>query len=216
MYTHGNKTEKSLIYELRSGIIMICAVMVMLLLSLPASATVNPDAINDVIITPISPVAGDIVTIQGKTIANSDVVMELDFNCNIPVRYSRYEYTIKNLKVPFNTRFTVSAKPVENMDVSARYYFISLPSMTVNANSNGEAKLSRMIFPGTWTVKASGKAKPGATSVNLLAKSSSTIKTNTDGTFKITYNTNGLPKGQFNLNLKNSKGYTYQNSVTLR
>ncbi len=202
--------------SLRASISVLAALLLTLLLSMPAFATVNDLGIHSVSISPANPSVGDIVTIQGKTIPNSNVVLGLDFTCDLPVNNGKYEYAVSSILLSSKARYTVSAQPVETMKISGNFFNI-FPLITVNAlvDGNGKAQISRVLIPGIWTLKASGNARSTASSVSMCAQSTMTLKTGPDGTFMMVYNTNSLPQGQFNFNIKNIKGYTYQDSVTL-
>lgn len=147
-------------------------------------------------VTPANPVVGEEIVIKGYSTPDSILNAYTSFAVEVPVRNGKYEYELKNIKVPEGTdTFSVDAEKVTKLKVEVKKFGVPY-SRSATANSAGLASISQSyVLPFTYKVTITGEASE--TKVNLALKGVSKIKTDSTGYFECSYKTNGVPAGLF-------------------
>ena len=156
-------------------------------------------------ISPSNPTLGDTLKIKGTASPRESIKAEISFEKEIPVSEGRYEYSLKYIKVPkgYDNRFTVRADGVQNLDVNVnKYIWIKLHSDA----SNGVATISQAhVPPSTYRILINGDALSEKSSVNLKVTASQTLKADSKGKFEYSYDTSGMPAGEYNIKIGGSE-----------
>ena len=185
-------TREGFTFGLLTMFILLC-----LLISPAAAATV------DWKITPASPMVGDTLKITGTASPGADVRAQVTYIKELSVSKSRYQLSLKNLKIPEgkDNLFTVRADRVNNLHVGVTKW------LTYNINkdaTNGVAVISQGHVPALgYDILIDGDALKGKNSVQLTITAAQTLKADSKGKFSFNYDTSALPAGQFNINIGN-------------
>lgn len=171
--------------------ILSCSILIALLLVSAASANTTISSV-----TPASPVVGDEIIIKGYGTPDSVLNAYTSFAVEVPVKNGKYEYELKNIKVPAGTdTFSVDAEKVTLLKVEVKKLGIPY-SRSATADSAGLASISQSyVLPFTYKVAITGESTEAK--VNLTLKGISEIKTDSTGYFECSYKTNGVPAGLF-------------------
>lgn len=173
--------------------ILSCSILITLLLISLAGATTSISSV-----TPADPVVNDMIVIKGYSTPNTVLKAYTSFAVEVPVNNGKYEYELKNIKVPEGTdTFSVDAEKVTNLKVEVKKFGIPY-SRSVTADSTGLASISQSyVLPFTYKVTITGEAPATEQKADLTLKGISKIKTDSTGYFECSYKTNGVPAGLF-------------------
>ena len=168
-------------------------VFIILMLAIPASASVNTFDIH-----PSHPYQGDMVVIEGYADPNEDVPITVIFKLRVPVEGGKCEYYLYDVNIPTsNNRFTVSATNCEKLDVSVKILIWLTKS---SEGSGGTATVSQShVPPGTYDVRIKGDAVEGASYSDLTITAWTSLEADSSGYFTYSYNTKPIPPGTFEL-----------------
>ncbi|WP_256623274.1 hypothetical protein [Methanolobus chelungpuianus] len=171
--------------------ILSCSILIALLLISAASASTTISSV-----TPANPAVGDEIVIKGYGTPDSVLNAYTSFTVEVPVREGKYEYELKNIKVPAGTdTFSVDAEKVTLLKVEVKKLGIPY-SRSAIADSAGLASISQSyVLPFTYKVAITGEATEAE--VNLTLKGLSKVRTDSTGYFECSYKTNGVPAGLF-------------------
>lgn len=177
----------------------LTALFLALLIVCPAAAS---SAI-DWDVAPSNPYVGDTLVITGTaTDANAELAADVSFEKTVSASGGEYEYEIYEVEVPSgdNTRFTVKAQGVTDLNVKVKKY-VWLPSLSTNASS-GVAVISQSHVPAmTYGVKIYGAALEGESDVDLKFTASQTINSDSEGKFRYEYGTGTMPAGDYRISI---------------
>lgn len=190
--------RKSLAFYLLSTLLLVG-----LLISPAAATAVNWN------IEPSSPYVGDILQITGTNINCDDVKVSIQHDMTVPVIKGKYQLTLNDLQIPAweDNLYTVQASRVKNMDITDREeifgHWFHL-KMKANADKNGVATICRrdnplldcLFFKNNIDIKGDAL---GSCPVDLAVTVDETLKTNSDGSFDLNYDTTGLPAGFYDI-----------------
>jgi|Deesub1362A_J573_1020465.scaffolds.fasta_scaffold00033_199 hypothetical protein len=168
-------------------------VFIILMLAIPASASVNTFDIH-----PSHPYQGDTVVIEGYADPNEDVPITVMFRLRVPVEGGEFKYYLYDVNIPTsNNRFTVSATNCEKLDVSVKILIWLTKS---SEGSGGTATVSQSnVPPGTYDIRIKGDAVEGASYSDLTITAWTSLKADSSGYFTYSYNTKPIPPGTFEL-----------------
>ena len=178
---------------------VLTSLFLVLLIVCPAAAS----SAVDWDVAPSNPYVGDTLVITGTaTDANAELAADVSFEKTVSVSGGEYEYEIDEVEVPSgdNTRFTVKAQGVTDLNVKVKKY-VWLPSLSTDAAS-GVAVISQSHVPAmTYGVKIYGTALEGESGVDLKVTASQTINSDSEGTFRYEYGTGTMPAGDYEINI---------------
>lgn len=167
------------------------ALVFLLLIPLIAGA-----AVLDLGISPSAPYCGDTVVISGNATPGEKVTISSSFEKTVAVESGKYVYRLYGIYIPpGENTFSVTAVNVKNLYVSVKIViWFTKGSDAVN----DIAVVSQGNVPeGTYDIKIYGDAADGATSVDLDIVASKPVTANSNGSFELSVNTNGIPQGLF-------------------
>ncbi|MBN2110012.1 MAG: hypothetical protein JW705_02850 [Methanosarcinaceae archaeon] len=161
-------------------------------------------------ILPEEPLAGDVLTIQGKTKPNTVTNISVSFSRPVKVNNGSYEYLFENLPIPKGkNRFDVMSSPVKNLNFIVRMFVDFKRSFESN---DGVAKFTdENVPPGSYDIVINGEAMDGEEEVKLEFTALQTIMSDNEGIFYFNYETNALPCGDFTVRAGNA-----EKKITLR
>ena len=193
-----NYTRKIKPVRLKSGGVAFCLLSALLLLCLlisPAAAAVEWE------ISPSSPTVGDTLKIKGTASPGESLTAEVSFEKQIPVSGGKYEYLLKNVKVPNgkDNLFTVRVDGVKDLNVRVKkVVWINLQSEA----SKGVATISQAnVPPLTYKILIDGNAEKKNSPVDLRVTASQKLKADSEGKFEYSYDTSSMPAGKFNIKI---------------
>lgn len=149
-------------------------------------------------ILPEDPVAGDVLTIQGKTEPDITTDVAVSFSRSVKVKNGSYEYGFKDLPIPKGkNRFDVMSSPVKDLNFIVKMFVDFKRSFDSN---DGVAKFTdENVPPGKYDIIINGEAMDGEDEVKLSFTAIQTMKSDSEGNFHFNYETNALPEGNFNV-----------------
>ncbi|MDW7730796.1 MAG: hypothetical protein SCH66_00010 [Methanolobus sp.] len=155
-------------------------------------------------ILPEDPLAGDVLTIQGKTEPDIITDVSVSFSRSVKVNNGSYEYGFKNLPIPKGkNRFDVRSSPVKNLNFTVKMFVDFKRSFDSNG---GVAKFTdENVPPGNYDIVINGEAMNGETEVKLEFTALQTMKSDSEGIFYFNYETNALPDGNFTVRVGNAE-----------
>lgn len=178
--------------------VLFCLTSVFLLLGLiisPAAAAVEWK------VSPACATVGDTLKIKGTACPRECIKAEVSFKKEIPVCKGKYQYLIKDIKIPEakDNLFTVEAEGVKDLNVKVKkVVWFNLSSEA----ENGNATISQAhVPPLTYNILIDGKALEGKEYANLTVTASQTLKADSKGKFEYKYDTSSMPAGKFNITI---------------
>lgn len=161
-------------------------------------------------ILPEEPLAGEVLTIQGKTEPNIITNVSVSFSRSVKVNNGSYEYSFENLPIPKGkNRFDVRSSPVKSLNFIVKMFVDFKRSFESNG---GVAKFTdENVPPGSYDIVINGEALDGENEVTLEFTALQTMKTDNEGNFDLNYETSALPSGDFTVRVGNA-----EKKITLR
>jgi hypothetical protein len=194
---------------LRGDAILITLTMLTALSLL--SITVTGASVTELNVDPQVVEPGGVLTITGKASPNEAVWLSSSFGLALPVSDGKYSREFKGIHFIAGEKvFSVTIENIKNVRASIYPVFwqtIEYPLEGPLNATNGTATIS-VSFPATWhgitvdisgrkDVKVYGDAAEGATSVTLKVATSIKVNADTNGSFSLDINTEGVPEGEF-------------------
>lgn len=164
-------------------------------------------------ILPEDPLAGDVLTIQGKTEPDIMTDVSVSFSRFVEVNNGSYEYGFENLPIPKGkNRFDVRSSPVKNLNFIVKMFVDFKRSFDSN---DGIAKFTdENVPPGSYDIVINGEAMDGEDEVKLEFTALQTMKSDSEGNFYFNYETNALPDGDFTVRIGNAEKKVNLRQVT--
>jgi hypothetical protein len=136
-------------------------------------------------------VQGERVEIKILGEPSQEVGVLLSYRFSVPSSEGFFRYSQSKFQIPISSEFEVSAYPVQNITVEAKFWIFSkkLEASAVN----DVAKVSASVPEGKYDVSIYGLAKGSA--VGIEAKARARIKLDSSGVYSISYDTSRLPLG---------------------
>ncbi|WP_319507866.1 hypothetical protein [uncultured Methanolobus sp.] len=157
----------------------------------------NPYAdIDEWNISPSELCAGEILNIEGKTIPEENIGMNVSFSVSSPVVNGIYKYTFDNVRIPGGSNsFRVRSQKVDDLNFIVRMFVDFKRSFDAE---NGVAEFFEKNIPaGNYEIIIEGNALDGEKEVKLDFIASQTIRADEKGNFNYQYHTGSLPDGDF-------------------
>ncbi|WP_406655542.1 hypothetical protein V7O62_07045 [Methanolobus sp. ZRKC2] len=161
-------------------------------------------------ILPADPLAGDVLTIQGKAEPNALIDVAVSFSRYVKVNGGNYEYNFENIRIPKGkNRFAVRSSPVKDLNFIVKMFVDFKRSFD---SKEGIAEFAEdNVPPGTYDIAINGEAMDGEEEVCIDFTAMETMKSDTEGNFYHNYETNALPEGDFTVRINN-----VEKKITLR
>ncbi len=149
--------------------------------------------------SPQEPVSGETLNINGNASPKEKVDVFVTFEKTIPVSKGKFEYNLKDVKIPegFNNYFTVEAIGAKNLNV--RVKMVLWVTKSSEASEDTAIVSQSSVPPGTYKIKIDGNAGEGVSEVNLKITAFQGIKADSNGNFSYSYNTKAVPPGDFEI-----------------
>jgi hypothetical protein len=168
-----------------------------------SSLLLTPLAYADVVsveVYPENPVQGDVVKAVIKADPNEEIPVTISFTKTLLVVDGKYEWRINGVNIPQTPNsFTIKASNVKNLHVAVKILFWIGKSTEAK---NGVATISQSnIPPGTYGAIIHGEAAESTSTVTVHVTASTKIKTNSEGLYEFTYDTNPIPPGTFTIKI---------------
>lgn len=144
---------------------------------------------------------GDPITVVGNVTNVPEVIYPtITFSKNVMPAGGKYDFDIYDIMLPEdNHRISVTAENVKDLTVGAYIWFLFGKSWTQQA-INGKVTMVKGPVPLTdflWDISISGKAQNNVDPVHLTIKASSEKTVDSTRQFTYTFNTRGLPTGEY-------------------
>ncbi|WP_406660684.1 hypothetical protein V7O66_12715 [Methanolobus sp. ZRKC3] len=153
-------------------------------------------------ILPADPLAGDVLTIQGKAEPDKSIDIVVSFKVEVPVVEGMYEYKFDEIQIPKGRNsFEVRSQQVKDLNFIVKMFVDFKRSFDAK---DGIAEFAENNVPhGKYDIIINGFAKEGESEVDIDFTAKEAIMSDNQGEFYHNYETNALPAGKFVVRIGN-------------
>ncbi len=153
-------------------------------------------------ISPEKPSPGDTVTLTGKASPNEDIPVSISFSMDSDVSDGKYIYSLESFTLPKDlSSISMKAVGVNDLKIEVKLPVVgytAVPEKYIKLNGNVASFGTSKLKEGTYGIRLSGSADD-ATKVKLVFDVKGSITADADGNFAYTYNTAGMPEGDYSI-----------------
>lgn len=151
-------------------------------------------------INPAKPLAGDVLTIQGKAEPDTSIDIVVSFKVVVPVIEGMYEYRFNEIQIPKGRNsFQVCSQQVKDLNFIVKMFVDFKRSFDAK---DGIAEFAENNVPhGKYDIIINGLAKEGEKEVDIEFTATESITSDDQGNIHHKYETNALPAGRFTVRI---------------